>query len=219
MSFPLAESNRRPVIAAIRSILNAIGVRGVALLLFLLTPLFVNAAGHPGAAKPALRALFLTGGGYHDYEKLTPHLTNSLSLRANVTFDVVSGLDRLHDPKFADPYDVLVYDLCFDEAPDNVLNNALLATRKGKPTVMIHCSVHAFRKSPKIHDWETCCGMRSKVHDAFGPFSVVKLDPSSPITRNFPADWKTRDPSAVLYTESTSPEETHNFDPSGLSVP
>ncbi|MSU37161.1 MAG: ThuA domain-containing protein [Pedosphaera sp.] len=157
----------------------------------LLAAVCASAADRSVSAKPPIRALFLTGGGWHDYEKLTPHLTNNLGNLVNVTFDVTTGLDRLKDPKFADAYDVLVYNLCFDEAPDEVLDNAIQATRKGKPTVMIHCSVHAFRRSPKIHEWETCCGMRSKVHDTFGPFAVNKLDPASPITKSFPEDWKT----------------------------
>jgi type 1 glutamine amidotransferase len=33
--------------------------------------------------------------------------------------------------------------------------------------------------------------MRSKVHDKYGPFTVVKLDDNSPITKLFPKDWKT----------------------------
>ncbi len=210
MALPFPVISSRYLFAAVRSALNRFGFRGVGLLCILLTPLGLNAVDRPSPAnKPALRALFLTGGGYHDYERLAPHLTNSLSQRVNVTFDVISSLDRLHDPKFADPYDVLVYDLCFDEAPNDVLDNALQATRKGKPTVMIHCSVHAFRKSPKIREWETCCGSRSKVHDAFGPFRVIKLDPASPITRSFPEDWKT--PGDELYQTISIDPKSHQL--------
>ena len=159
--------------------------------------------------KPPLKALLLAGGGYHDYEKLVPLLTNKLSEIANVTFDARFGLETLHDPKFAQPYDVLVYDVCFDQVDDELLVNALQATRNGKPTVMIHCAVHAFRKSPKIHEWETCCGMRSKVHDAFGPFTVAKLDESSPITKAFPHDWTT--PGDELYQTISIEPESHQL--------
>jgi len=85
----------------------------------------------------------------------------------------------------------VVYDLCFDEADGQLLDNALAVTRAGKPTVMIHCSVHAFRRSDKVHEWENCCGMRSKVHDPFQSFSTQKLDAKNPITKNWPEDWKT----------------------------
>src|SRR5438445_10447928 len=102
----------------------------------------------PGAsAKPPLRALFLTGGGYHDYAKLAPFLTTNLSQLINVKFDVVFNLDVLKSEKFADGYDVVVYDVCFDEVDPHLLENALKAARDGKPSVMIHCTVHPFRKS------------------------------------------------------------------------
>ena len=143
-----------------------------------------------GAARP-LKVLLLTGGGYHDYQKLIPHLTTALKGRVNATFEVRWDLESLHDPKFADGFDAVFYDVCFDEAPDDVLDHALATSKAGKPTVLVHCAVHAFRKSPKIREWETCCGMRSKVHDRYEPFDVKKLDDASPITRVFPAQFHT----------------------------
>ena len=73
--------------------------------------------------------------------------------------------------------------------------------------MMIHCAVHAFRRSPKIREWETCCGMRSKVHDPYAPFAVTKLDQSSPITKLFPNDWKT--PGDELYQTISIDPESH----------
>ena len=145
----------------------------------------------PQSHKP-LRALLLTGGGYHDYKKLAPFLTNSLGQRVNVTFDVDFTMDRLTHKDFAAGYDVVVYDLCFDDANPAELDNALNAIRSGKPAVMIHCAVHAFRRvKTKVHEWENGVGMRSKVHDKFGPFQVVEMDPNSPILKTWPADWRT----------------------------
>ena len=159
--------------------------------------------------KPALKVLLITGGGYHDYEKQVPYLTSHISQLVNATFEVKFGLDALRDPKFAESYDAVIYDVCDDEAPDDVLENALRATRNGKPTVMIHCAVHAFRRSPKIHEWETCCGMRSKVHDPYAPLTVIKLDQSSPITRLFPNDWKT--PGDELYQTISIDPQSHSL--------
>jgi type 1 glutamine amidotransferase len=101
-------------------------------------------------------------------------------------------LDSLVDSKFADEYDALFYNFCDEDAPPPVIEHALAATRNGKATVMMHCAIHALRNSPKIRDWETLCGMRSKVHDPYEPFTVTKLDPASPITRFFPDNWNTR---------------------------
>jgi len=143
------------------------------------------------AEAKTLRALFLTGGCCHDYQKLAPHLTNSFGERVNINFDVDFTMDRLTNADFAKGYDVVVYDLCFEEAPPGVLDNALKTIRNGKPTVMVHCAVHAFRKTSEIREWENGVGMRSKVHDAFGPFATVKLDSESPILKGFPDDWHT----------------------------
>src|SRR5258708_35374659 len=79
------------------------------------------------AADPApapIKALLFVGGGYHDYVKLAPHLTSKLSELANVAFVVKDTFESLHDPKFADGFDAIVYDWCFDDAPDDVLENA-----------------------------------------------------------------------------------------------
>jgi type 1 glutamine amidotransferase len=176
-----------------------------AILAIFLLPLSTQAA----EIKPPLKALFVTGGGYHDYKKLAPFLTSNLAQLVNVTFDVKFGLEALRDPKFADSYDAIVYDMCDDEVADEVLENALQATHKGKPAVMIHCAVHAFRRSSKIREWETCCGMRSKVHDPFGPFTVTKLDEKSPITKFFPDNWKT--PGDELYQTISIDPQSHQL--------
>ena len=124
-------------------------------LLFL--PALLVAEKQPAPAK--LKALLITGGGYHNYKALNPVLTKKIPELANVTFTVKSGLDILKNPKFADGYDVVVYNFCFaDEKNSELIENALKATRDGKPTVMIHCAMHTFMASD---DWTDCCGMRS----------------------------------------------------------
>ncbi|MGA8100908.1 MAG: ThuA domain-containing protein [Candidatus Acidiferrales bacterium] len=150
-----------------------------------------SATGQTTQARPPLKVLFITGGVYHDYKKLPRLLTSKISQMDNVKFDVVTGLDVLKNAKFADDYDVIVYDLCYDDIDPVALDNALHTGRAGKPTVFIHCAVHSFRNSPQIHEWENYVGLRSKVHDKFGPFSVEKVGPPNPITVGFPSDWKT----------------------------
>src|SRR5687767_2129242 len=105
----------------------------------------------PAADSPApLKVLLLVSGGYHDYKTLVPFISSNLSRRINVTIDQKWGLDLLKQADFAEKYDAVIYDVCDDEAPDEAIENALRATREGKPTVMIHCAVHAFRRSPRI---------------------------------------------------------------------
>lgn len=158
------------------------------------------------AAQP-LKALLLTGGGYHDYKNLVPFLTNSFGERVNVQFDSTWDWEKLRDPNFAKPYDVLVFDVCFDELDPALIDNALAAIRGGKPAVMIHCAVHAFRREPNVHEWENGVGMRSKVHDKYGPFTTEKVDKRSPILTGFPDDWHT--PGDELYQTIEFPKTSH----------
>jgi type 1 glutamine amidotransferase len=143
------------------------------------------------APKPPLKVLLIASGCCHDYKTLAPFLRTNLALHLNADIEVHFGLDILANPNFADAYDTVIYDVCEEDTLAANLDNVVQATRAGKPTVMLHCSIHAFRNSPKIREWETLCGMRSKVHDAFGPFTVTRCDPSDPITKSFPDDWST----------------------------
>lgn len=143
------------------------------------------------APQPPLKVLYITCGGYHDYAAQAPYLTTNISKLINATFDVRFGLEALNNPKFAVGYDAVFYNVCEEKALDQALDNAMQTARDGKPTVLMHCSIHAFRYSPKIKEWETLCGLRSKVHDPYGPFTITKVDQNSPITKFLPADWRT----------------------------
>jgi type 1 glutamine amidotransferase len=137
---------------------------------------------------PALKALLITGGGYHDYKVLNPLLTRKISALANVHFDIRSK-DVLKDANFADGYDVLVYNFCFgDEKNKTLIDNALKATRAGKPTVLIHCAMHTFAASDA---WTDCCGMRTRRHDPYDAFSVIKAKKDHPILHGLPDEWRT----------------------------
>ena len=65
----------------------------------------------------------------------------------------------------------------------------------------------AGRRSAKVREWETFCGLRSKVHDPYGPFTVVKLELNDPITKFFPAEWKT--PGDELYQMISIDPQSH----------
>jgi uncharacterized protein len=160
-------------------------------------------------AAPSLKVLLVTSGGYHDYKTLGPYLTEHLSRLVNAQIELKSGLDLFADPKFAEAYDAVIYDVCEDDTSAAILDNVMETVRGGKPAVMLHCSIHAFRKSPKISQWETLCGMRSKVHDAFGPFTVTKLDQNSPITKSFPDGWAT--PGDELYQTISIDPQSHQL--------
>jgi type 1 glutamine amidotransferase len=168
-------------------------VKNSLVLIGLILGSLLSATAEPGKTIPGkpLKGIFFVGGCCHDYEKLAPHLSKTISEHVPIRFDVKFNMDALTNKNFADSYDLVVYDFCFEEAEAASLENAFQATRDGKPTVMIHCAIHAFRKSEKIAEWEKLCGMRSKSHDPHQAFSVEKIDQKHPVAKDFPADWKT----------------------------
>lgn len=160
----------------------------------LVLPALLSASGQPAPKK--LKALLITGGGYHDYKALNPVLTKKIAEFAHVTFDVKSGLDTLKNPKFAEGYDVVIYNFCFaDDKNAELIDNALRVTRDGKPTVMVHCAMHTFMASD---EWTDCCGMRTRRHDPYRTFAIVKTAAKDhPIVKTLPDEWKT--PGDELY--------------------
>lgn len=144
------------------------------------------------AAEPAtrpLKVLYITGGGYHDYKKLTPLLTDGIKKHANVEFDIKWELEALRDKQLGEGYDAIVYNICFGQDNDpQMIENALCVTRDGKPTMLVHCSMHTFQASDA---WTECCGQRTRRHDAYRGFSVEKVKADHPAIKQFPDDWKT----------------------------
>jgi hypothetical protein len=143
-----------------------------------------------------LNALFVTGGLWHDYKGLVPSITKKLAEKDNIQFQVVYGLDVWRNPAFAEGYDFVVYDLCFDDVDPVLLDNAL-AEGKHEPTIFLHCGVHSFRNSARVHEWEDYIGLRSKFHDKFGPFEISVVDPGNFIVQSLPAHWQS--PGDELY--------------------
>ncbi len=120
------------------------------------------------SAAPKLKVLYVTGGKYHDYEKLTPMIVEGIKKHANADIDVKWNLDCMRDKNFGDGYDAIIYNICFagdekkntlpPEADPDLISNALRVTREGKPTLMLHCTMHTFMASD---DWTECCGQRT----------------------------------------------------------
>ncbi|MFN8006898.1 MAG: ThuA domain-containing protein [Terriglobia bacterium] len=160
--------------------------RDFGLLLFLLLPGLLLAADSKPDAK--LKAVLITGGGYHDFKSLSALLTDRISQYANVDWEVKWGPEVLEKADFAQAADVVVYDMCFDETVLPSINHVLNLTRGGKPTVVIHCAVHSFKESD---EWRRLVGEVSRIHDKYEPIASQKVDPNHPIIKSFPDNWQT----------------------------
>jgi len=160
-----------------------------------------------------LKAVMYVGGCCHDYKQMPLTLAKAIEGLAAVDIDVkpVATAEAMaaifKDPKFADGYDVVVYDICFGEKwKDGDYDGALKVAEEGKPAVFVHCSAHTYRPprdktSPELKEreaiadakWHALVGMDTRVHDKYEPFSTEKAEGAKdqPIVKTFPDQWKT----------------------------
>lgn len=162
----------------------------------------LNAA-EQSSAKP-LRALLITGGCCHDYEKQKQILAEGISARANVTWEVVheGGKSTSHkisiyeNPKWADAYDVVVHNECFSDVKEvDWVEKIVSVHRNGKPAVVIHCAMHSYRAP--TDEWFKFLGVTSRRHGPHFAYELTNLKPEHPIMKGFPAKWQT--PMEELY--------------------
>jgi type 1 glutamine amidotransferase len=156
----------------------------------------IAAASCAHAQEAKLKGLWCTGGCCHDYKKHAPLLTEKIGQYASAKFDVVFGLEHFKNADYAKDYDLVVYDLCYSGEKDkDLIGNVIRTIAGGKPTVIIHCSLHTFRDID-WDDWREAMGMTSKSHDAFRALRTKKTA-EHPTTKFWPENWET--PGDELY--------------------
>jgi len=152
-----------------------------------------------------IRALLITGGCCHNYQFQATALTEGIEKRVDIEFDVVNEggkgtramIDLYSDPKWAEPYDVIVHNECFAGTDDpDYIRKITAAHKAGKPAVVIHCAMHTYR-SAKIDDWREFLGVTSKRHEHQSNYPVVSVAKDHPIMADFPETWTT--PKDELY--------------------
>ena len=117
------------------------------------------------ATKP-IKALYLTNYSsfWHDYEEQVGLLRTGLSRYANLELTLVGKresdlLETLKRERFAEGYDVVIYNMCFADPADrdsSRIDNIIAQTRDlGVPAVLLHCAMHSFGGSEAW--WPRCC--------------------------------------------------------------
>ncbi len=164
------------------------------LLLFVATAAAIFAAEN---AKP-IKALLITGGGFHDYDAQRKTLVEGLSKRLNIDITVArEGTTREHrnsiyeKADWAKGYDVIIHNECYGMVADKDFVERVAAPHKaGVPAVILHASVHAYRTAP-TDEWRQVIGQKSMKHDTRRDLMIKTLPANHPIMRGFPADWRT----------------------------
>jgi type 1 glutamine amidotransferase len=149
---------------------------------------------------PPIRALLVTGGGFHDYAKQTELIRKFTQGRANIEWTVVhtagggtrAEIPLYDDPAWAKDYDVVVHNACFADT-DNLdyVRRILAAHRAGTPAVVIHCAMHCYR-ALEADDWREFLGVTSRRHEKDkGTFAARPVAPDHPALAGFPQSWTT----------------------------
>lgn len=156
------------------------------------------------AANPPVKALLVTGGCCHDYERQKAILTKGISARANVVWTIAhqggtktdSKIPLYEDEDWAKGFDVVVHNECFANVREpRWLDRVLKPHREGTPAVLIHCSMHCYRTGTP--DWFEFCGVRSPGHGPHYSFAVENVAPKHPVMAGFGEAWTA--PKGELY--------------------
>jgi len=157
---------------------------------------------------PKLKGLLITGGCCHDYPRQKLIITEGLSQRISIGWDIVHEGDengRVHKVSvyqklnWSSGYDIVVHNECFGQLDDVPFVEGLVAEHKrsGVPAVFVHCSMHSYRAA-QTDEWRKLLGVTSRRHERGNRrLDVRNLAAEHPIMKGFPETWKT--PNGELY--------------------
>jgi type 1 glutamine amidotransferase len=155
---------------------------------------------NPAAAARPIRALYVTGGGFHDFVKHEAILPPAMAQRANVTWtiDHTAGkstdvlIERHKNTDWTTQFDVVLYNMSFSFVVDVEWIERLARAHResGVGAVILHGAVHSYRRS-ESRAWGELMGAFSLRHDAQRPMVVETVAPQHPIMRGVPQKWET----------------------------
>ena len=154
-----------------------------------------------GASQPRpIRALYVTGGGFHEFVKQEGILPPGIAKRANVTWtiDHTAGtstevlIERHKNTDWTKEFDVVLYNMSFSFVVDVPWIERLAHAHRdsGVGAVILHGAVHSYRRS-ETRAWGELMGAFSLRHDSQRPLTEETVAPNHPIMRGMPAKWET----------------------------
>lgn len=166
-------------------------------LLFFLFVLSVTSSAQ-GDQSP-IRALLITGGGWHDYQTQEKLLTEGINdrLKDKIEWTIVHEGDEKPDHQVSvlkknhgvDDYDVVVHNTGFGRVEDADFVEHLVNQHEGTPAVLIHATIHSYRFAEPADPWFEFMGLQSMEHESQREFEVVNEVPEHPIMEDFPEVW------------------------------
>jgi uncharacterized protein len=159
----------------------------------------VQQGNRAGTARP-IRALYVTGGGFHEFVKQEGILPPAVAQRVKIdwTIDHTAGtstevlIERHENTDWTKDFDVVLYNMSFSFVVDvNWIERLVGAHRdSGVGAVILHGAVHSYRRS-ESKAWGELMGAFSMRHDSQRPLTVEPVAPDHPIMRGMPPTWVT----------------------------
>jgi type 1 glutamine amidotransferase len=153
-----------------------------------------------GEPPRAIRALYVTGGGFHEFVKQEGIVPPAVAQRASVTWtiDHTAGtsmdvlIDRHKNTDWTKEFDVVLYNMSFSYVVDVPWIERLAHAHRdsGVGAVILHGAVHSYRRS-ETRAWGELMGAFSLRHDRERPLTVETVAPNHPIMRGMPQKWET----------------------------
>ncbi len=154
-----------------------------------------------GASRP-IRALYVTGGGFHEFVTqetiLPPGVSQRATIKIDWTIDHTAGkstevlIDRHKNTEWTKAFDVVLYNMSFSHVVDVDWIERLAGAHRdsGVGAVILHGAVHSYRRS-KSRAWAELMGAFSLRHDSQRPLTVETIAKDHPVMRGLPQKWET----------------------------
>ena len=149
-----------------------------------------------------IRALYVTGGGFHDFVTQETIVPPGIAKRTRIdwTIDHTAGkatdvlIERHKNTDWTKSFDVVVYNMSFSHVVDaNWIERLTSAHRNsGVAAVILHGAVHSYRRS-ESKAWGELMGAFSMRHDRQRPLTIEVIASDHPVMRGFPQKWQTID--------------------------
>ncbi|CAN5894615.1 ThuA domain-containing protein [soil metagenome] len=166
--------------------------------LLTLACLCATAAPAAGQQAPPIRALYITGGGFHDFTAQKQIVPPGIAARTNIVWTIDHTADtstkvlipRHETTAWADSFDVVVYNMSFSYVvdPQWIERIAHAHRDKGVAVVILHGATHSYRRST-TDAWRELMGVASMRHDTQRDFRIERLVADNPIVKGLPKQW------------------------------
>ena len=158
----------------------------------------ISAQQAPRAAPP-IRALYITGGGFHDFKAQEKIIPPGIAARTNIVWTIDNSADtstktlikRHETTAWADSFDVVVYNMSFSYVVDTawIARIAHAHRDKGVAAIILHGATHSYRRGA-TDAWRELMGVASMRHDTQREFPrLERLAADNPIVKALPKDW------------------------------